>query len=195
MTFVALPVQCYALTHSTFAVGMLGVAEFVPILLLALVGGALADAFDRRRLIALAEEPARWSSRSGSSANALLDQPGGLGAVRRRGAVGGVRRAAAAAAGRARAAPGRARRAQGGVRGQVALWNLGVRWAARRWAGLLIVTAAYAATYAVDAREASSSRSGRSPRSARRRRPPTPRPPSLRVGRRGRALRGLAARS
>jgi MFS family permease len=55
MTFVALPVQCFSLTHSTFAVGMLGAAEFVPILLLALVGGALADAFDRRRLIALAE--------------------------------------------------------------------------------------------------------------------------------------------
>ena len=74
MTFVALPVQCYALTHSTFAVGMLGVAEFVPILLLALVGGALADAFDRRRLIALAEVGALIVA-LGLVANALLDHP------------------------------------------------------------------------------------------------------------------------
>jgi MFS family permease len=55
VTFVALPYQCYRLTHSTVAVGALGLAEFVPICALALLGGALADAFDRRRLIAIAE--------------------------------------------------------------------------------------------------------------------------------------------
>jgi MFS family permease len=55
ITFVAIPVQVYDLTGSTVAVGLLGVAEFVPILALALVGGALADAFDRRRLVMLAE--------------------------------------------------------------------------------------------------------------------------------------------
>ncbi|HZT59200.1 MAG TPA: MFS transporter [Pyrinomonadaceae bacterium] len=55
MTFVALPVQLYALTKSSFAVGMLGVAEFVPIFLMAFVGGALADAIDRRRMIRLTE--------------------------------------------------------------------------------------------------------------------------------------------
>src|SRR5205814_10245984 len=55
VTFVALPYQCFTLTHSTVAVGLLGAAEFVPIALLALLGGALADAFDRRRLIQLAE--------------------------------------------------------------------------------------------------------------------------------------------
>ena len=59
---------------------MLGVAEFVPILLLALVGGALADAFDRRRLIALAEAWRRWSSPLGLVANALLGPPQRLGA-------------------------------------------------------------------------------------------------------------------
>jgi MFS family permease len=37
------------------AVGLLGVAEFVPVIVLALVGGALADAFDRRRLVQIAE--------------------------------------------------------------------------------------------------------------------------------------------
>jgi MFS family permease len=55
ITFVAVPFQAYELTGSSLAVGLLGVAEFAPILALALVGGALADAFDRRRLVALAE--------------------------------------------------------------------------------------------------------------------------------------------
>jgi MFS family permease len=55
LTFVAVPFQVYALTGSSLAVGLLGVAEFAPILALALVGGALADAFDRRRLIQLSE--------------------------------------------------------------------------------------------------------------------------------------------
>jgi MFS family permease len=50
-TQVALAVQVYDLTGSTLAVGLLGAAEFVPIVLLALVGGAMADAFDRRKLI------------------------------------------------------------------------------------------------------------------------------------------------
>jgi MFS family permease len=50
-TQVALFVQVYDLTGSTFAVGALGAAQLVPIVVLALVGGALADAFDRRRLI------------------------------------------------------------------------------------------------------------------------------------------------
>jgi MFS family permease len=55
LTFVAVPFQTFQLTRSSLAVGLLGVAEFAPILVLALVGGALADAFDRRRLVALAE--------------------------------------------------------------------------------------------------------------------------------------------
>ncbi len=55
MTFVALPWQVYQLTKSSFAVGMLGVAEFVPILLMAFVGGALADYVDRRRMVRLTE--------------------------------------------------------------------------------------------------------------------------------------------
>jgi MFS family permease len=54
-TFVAVPFQAYELTGSSFAVGLLGVAEFVPVIVLALVGGALADAFDRRRLVQIAE--------------------------------------------------------------------------------------------------------------------------------------------
>ncbi|HYY98404.1 MAG TPA: MFS transporter [Pyrinomonadaceae bacterium] len=55
MTFVALPWQMYRLTGSPLAVGLLGVAEFVPIFLMAFVGGALADAVDRRRMVRLTE--------------------------------------------------------------------------------------------------------------------------------------------
>lgn len=55
LTLVAIPVQMYHLTGSTVAVGLIGLTQFVPILVLALVGGALADAFDRRRLIIGAE--------------------------------------------------------------------------------------------------------------------------------------------
>lgn len=55
MTFVALPWQMYRLTGSPLAVGLLGVAEFVPIFLMAFVGGALADAVDRRLMVRVTE--------------------------------------------------------------------------------------------------------------------------------------------
>jgi len=51
VTYVALPYQVYTLTHSSLAVGLLGLAELGPLLLTAFVGGALADAVDRRRLV------------------------------------------------------------------------------------------------------------------------------------------------
>jgi len=55
ISYVVLPWQMYQLTKSTFAVGMLGVVEFVPMFFMAFVGGALADYVDRRRLILLTE--------------------------------------------------------------------------------------------------------------------------------------------
>jgi len=55
MTFVALPMQTFQLTHSSFAVGMLSVAEFVPMITMAFVGGALADYVDRRRMVRATE--------------------------------------------------------------------------------------------------------------------------------------------
>lgn len=51
MTSVAVPVQIYALTHSSLAVGMIGLTVAVPLIGLGLVGGAIADAFDRRTLV------------------------------------------------------------------------------------------------------------------------------------------------
>ena len=55
ITFVALPFQMYELTRSTLAVGTIGICQFVPIVTVALVSGALADAVDRRTLVRLSE--------------------------------------------------------------------------------------------------------------------------------------------
>jgi MFS family permease len=55
ISFVVLPVQVYALTQSTFMVGLLGAVEFIFILLLAFVGGAYADFIDKRRMLRLTE--------------------------------------------------------------------------------------------------------------------------------------------
>ena len=50
ITYVALPYQMYRATGSTLSVGLLGVAELLPLLATAFIGGALADAVDRRRM-------------------------------------------------------------------------------------------------------------------------------------------------
>jgi MFS family permease len=55
ITYVALPWQMYRLTHSSLAVGLLGLAELLPLLATAFVGGALADSVDRRRMVIFTE--------------------------------------------------------------------------------------------------------------------------------------------
>jgi MFS family permease len=55
VTYVALPYQMFKLTGSSLAVGMLGLAELIPLLITAFVGGALADTVDRRRMVLLTE--------------------------------------------------------------------------------------------------------------------------------------------
>jgi MFS family permease len=55
MTTVALPYQIYALTRSSLSVGLLGLAELIPLLTTAFIGGALADALDRRKLLLFSE--------------------------------------------------------------------------------------------------------------------------------------------
>jgi MFS family permease len=52
---VAAPFQLYDLTHSTLQVGLLSLCELFPLLTLTIVGGALADALDRRRLLLYTE--------------------------------------------------------------------------------------------------------------------------------------------
>jgi MFS family permease len=55
ITYVAVPYQVFLLTNSSFAVGMLGAVQLVPLLLFALWGGAYADSMDRRRLLVVSE--------------------------------------------------------------------------------------------------------------------------------------------
>ena len=55
ITYVAVPYQLFQLTGSSLAVGLLGTVQLVPLLLSALLGGAYADAMDRRRLLIGAE--------------------------------------------------------------------------------------------------------------------------------------------
>src|SRR5712664_7897 len=55
ITVVAFPYQVYQQTHSFVLVGLLGVLEFVAILIFAMLGGALADARDRRSMVLLSE--------------------------------------------------------------------------------------------------------------------------------------------
>jgi MFS family permease len=52
---VALPYQVYVLTRSPFLTGLLGLVELGPLVTASLWGGALADRFDRRRLLLLTQ--------------------------------------------------------------------------------------------------------------------------------------------
>ena len=55
VTLVALPFQIYVLTSSSFLVGLLGLVELVPLVVVALLGGTLADRVDRRRLLLVSQ--------------------------------------------------------------------------------------------------------------------------------------------
>jgi Transmembrane secretion effector len=54
-TVVAVPLQVYQITGSTLAVGLLGLAQLIPLLLISLVGGALADAVNRRLVLMISQ--------------------------------------------------------------------------------------------------------------------------------------------
>ena len=51
ITYVTIPFQVAAITDDPLMVGLLGVCELVPLLVMAFVGGALADYLDRRLLV------------------------------------------------------------------------------------------------------------------------------------------------
>ena len=70
-TSVAVPVQMYAITHSSSWVGLLGVAGLVPLLIFGLWGGAAADVIDRRKLL-IASSILAWLSTVGLLAQALI---------------------------------------------------------------------------------------------------------------------------
>ncbi|MGI8577413.1 MAG: MFS transporter [Nocardioidaceae bacterium] len=59
MTAVTIAIQVYALTHSTFSVGLVGLFSLFPLITFGLYGGAFADAVDRRKL-ALVSSAGLW---------------------------------------------------------------------------------------------------------------------------------------
>lgn len=71
LTAVAVPVQVYEITGSSFWVGILGAVGLVPIILFGLWGGAVADAVDRRRLVLVASS-LEWLCTGALLAHALL---------------------------------------------------------------------------------------------------------------------------
>jgi len=55
MTFIVVPWQMYQLTQSSAMVGYIYLAEFIPMVILAFVGGAMADFLDKRKMLRLTE--------------------------------------------------------------------------------------------------------------------------------------------
>lgn len=51
ITYVAIPYQMYEITKSTFHVGMLGIVQLVPLVISGFWGGAVADSFNRRKIV------------------------------------------------------------------------------------------------------------------------------------------------
>jgi MFS family permease len=51
VTGVTLSLQVYAMTHSSLAVGLIGIIEAAPVVVVGLLGGAWADVLDRRRIV------------------------------------------------------------------------------------------------------------------------------------------------
>jgi MFS family permease len=70
-TAVAVPVQVYDLTRSNLWVGMVSFAGLLPLILFSLWGGAVADAFDRRKVL-LISSVLMWTTTLGLLAQALL---------------------------------------------------------------------------------------------------------------------------
>jgi MFS family permease len=74
MAMVALPFQLWQLTHSKLALGLFSFTSLVPLLTLTLAGGAVADAFDRRRLV-LVTQTVEAIGVAGLLVNAALPHP------------------------------------------------------------------------------------------------------------------------
>ena len=74
ITIAALPYQVFHQTGSSLDVGLLGLAQLGPLLVFAVLGGALADRIDKRRLL-LGVTAAALACSALLAANASLDRP------------------------------------------------------------------------------------------------------------------------
>ena len=62
MTLVAVPYQVYRLTGSSLLVGVTSIVALVPLIVFGLLGGAIADAMDRRKLMLITSTGAALTS-------------------------------------------------------------------------------------------------------------------------------------
>ena len=88
MTAVAVGIQVYAITQSSFMVGLLGLFQLVPLIGFGLYGGMLSDVHDRRKLgliaalglmacsIVLVAQAAVVHARARTKAAFLFSRPG-----------------------------------------------------------------------------------------------------------------------
>ena len=74
LTTVAIPFQVFSMTHSSLQVGLVSLAQLVPLVVGSLVGGTLGDAMDRRRLMVISSALSAMAA-GGLMANALLPHP------------------------------------------------------------------------------------------------------------------------
>nr|WP_255392524.1 MFS transporter [Kineosporia sp. A_224] len=72
LAVVAIGLQVYDLTRSSFAVGLVGLSALVPLVVLGLYGGAIVDARDRRT-VAIAASVSLWVVSLATAAQAWLD--------------------------------------------------------------------------------------------------------------------------
>jgi MFS family permease len=77
MTLVAVPFQVFAITGSSLMVGVTSVVALVPLVVFGLLGGAIADAMDRKRLMLITSGGAAVTSAL-LAVQALLPGPGHL---------------------------------------------------------------------------------------------------------------------
>jgi MFS family permease len=74
VSYVAVPWQVYELTRSNGLVGLLGLVQLVPVVVCGLLGGAVADRVDRRRLL-MGSEALMALCLAGLLVNALTKSP------------------------------------------------------------------------------------------------------------------------
>jgi len=55
LTVVAVPFQVYELTHSSLEVGLVSLVQLIPLVFFSLIGGSVADAYDRRKLLMIVQ--------------------------------------------------------------------------------------------------------------------------------------------
>ena len=74
LTSVAVPFQVYEMTHSSLMVGLISLAQLVPLVSCSLLGGAIADSGDRRRIMLVTQSLMALAS-LGLAINAFSNGP------------------------------------------------------------------------------------------------------------------------